>query len=162
MISAKTMVQPRLLDIFDPNLDKCAYCGRQTYVTKWVINRHIFHCPFHVDDADRDIRDYLRLENKIRRKDALEDPIFSILPFKLTVKRSDGTIEHDWELQLGPEEILVLKDNEWKICVCKIDPPRYITKIIPVTDLKLSLPGEHVDEFIVRLESLSKESHTPP
>ena len=163
-----TYATPKVLDIFDPDLNICAYCSKKTVVTQATKQlstgktRHIFHCTEHESLAERDIFASLHEEGRVRQQEAVVDPLFELLPQEFTLTGANGSPQTGWSLYkyplASPEEDLIWRsDHEtWVILLMlsKWDGPHYRT--VPVKDLAKSLPEDqrgHVTEFISRLNA---------
>jgi len=145
-------------DIFDLNLDKCAYCGIKTKKYKstgkqfcnfsrpWGYigsERFIYTCSNHLYFAERDVKAYLHLNCRIKILEFMNDPIFSVLP---------SPLPNDYYLPTNIENDIIFKDeeNQWNIILLK----QFKNIVIPVIYLKTFLPEYKqplVDDFINRL-----------
>ena len=161
----KTYANPIRLVLFSPI---CQYCRKPA--------SHYANCYYqcaalackddqHIAWADRDANHWLHILNKVRPEAYKKHKLFTetgLLEKPITVKRSSGAIDDDWNI-LKPffgEDALVQKDSEkgWCILVMKKGPTpdEDIKKHILVEDLKDSLADEQkglVDEFIDSLNS---------
>jgi hypothetical protein len=97
----------------------------------------------------------------VRQQDYTKHKLFTVtglLEKPITVKRSSGAIDDDWNIMkysLG-HDALILKDSEKGWCIPVINYKEDIHKHIHVEDLKNSLPDEQkglVDEFIDSLNA---------
>lgn len=163
-----TFATPKLLDIFDLDLNLCAYCSKKTAVTQSTKQlstgktRHIFHCIEHESFAERDIFASLHEDGRVRQEEAVLDPLFALLPEEFTLTGANGIPQGGWELYkyplASPEEDLIWRsDNQtWVILLMlsRWNGPEY--KTVPVEELAKSLPEDqrgHVTEFISKLNA---------
>jgi len=161
----KTHANPIRLVLFSPI---CQYCRKPA--------SHYANCYYqcaaiackdeqHIAWANRDANHWLHILNKVRPQAYKNHKLFTetgLLEKPITVKRSSGAIDDDWNI-LKPffgEDALVQKDSEkgWCIPVMKkgCTSEEDIHKHILVEDLKDSLADEQkglVDEFIDSLNS---------
>lgn len=159
--AVKTHANPIRLVLFSPN---CLYCRKPA--------SHYADCYYqcaaiacdneeHRAWADRDANHWLHILNKVRFRDYTKHNLFTetgLLEKPITVKRSSGAIDDDWNIlkySFG-HDALILKDSDKGWCIPVINYKQDIHKHILVEDLKNSLPDEQkglVDEFIDSLNA---------
>jgi hypothetical protein len=130
---------------FSALVSNCSYCGAENNGGNFIIRcgKGILACATHKEAAKRDGRAWLHKNGFVLIDDVKDDPVFKALPKnKITVYRSNGTVEHDWRLPIYDDDfsklmnLLFLDENVWKISLINSS---YVLKDIPLEELTLSL-----------------------